>query len=430
MQKEAKSSINFKKANLHNFEHNDRSEEKMANTVFKEYSHLNQFSINATRGKNLFNNLYKNTIKKVVGRTRKANKKNCLWEALVNIRPTTKMEDLQKLQNFIEEEFGFKGLQIAIHKDEGQEEDGNLIRKNHHAHILFFTLDLSTARQMFRREFLTKKRLSFLQDKTAEILGMERGHKSIMSPKKFEEVYKKALNETDNLNDFKQLYQSTLKKYFKELNDGKAERLEHKPYKKHVKELESEKVKVKDLKDEIKSLREELKNKGLEREDFKKIEDKNKELLSLVKEKNLSIEELNHEIRSLKNELLNKTKNETKLKAENINLNTKVEDLIYITEEVRNDLNITLEENKIYEKVVKKYEKEIQELRNKNAMFLNQNDNLNLLIKTLKSELETFKISNNFKKEIEEIKLEKIPDTSHLKKEAKKRGNLNSNKYN
>ncbi len=115
------------------------------------------------------------------------------------------------------------------------------------------------------------------------------------------------------------------------------------------------------------------------------------------------------------------------LKSENINLNREIEELNSIHEDTKSDLNSVLEENLIYKKQIKKHEIEIEDLRAKNTMFLNQNEQLNLQIKLLKEELENATKFDDFDEEIEEIKLTKgknklepIPDTSHLRKDDKK----------
>ncbi len=170
----SKSSINFQKVSTHSFKHNDRTEEKSAGTIFKEFSHLNICDTSSKNAYENFNNFYDEAISKVTGRTRRAKRENTLIEASVNIKPNTTLEDLQELQKHIEKEFGFTGLQIAIHRDEGRYEGDKFIT-NQHAHMSFFTLDRNTGRQMFRVEHISKEKLSNLQTATAKILDMERG---------------------------------------------------------------------------------------------------------------------------------------------------------------------------------------------------------------------------------------------------------------
>lgn len=255
----ALSSINFQKVSVHSFKHNDRTEVKTAATVFTEKSDLNICDVAAKTAKQNLDLFYKESISKVTGKTRRAQKKNVLIEAAVNIKPNTTMEDLKKLQAHIEKEFGFKGLQIAIHRDEGHYEDGKFVT-NQHAHMSFFTLNRETGRQMFRREHITKEKLSQLQDKTAELLVMDRGQKAELTGRK---------------------------------------RLSHKDYKQSKKQ---ELAKVKDLKEEISKLRAELKENKATREDYANLEQLNRELKVKIKAKDLTIEDLQEKINTLKDE--------------------------------------------------------------------------------------------------------------------------------
>ena len=195
----AKSSINFQRVSVHSFKHNAREEERIASTVFQEHSHLNECSRSAKEAKQLFDSYYKQAISKVSGRTRRAKKENCLVEAVVNLNADHTLEDVEKLVREIEKETGFTAIQIAVHKDEGQEQDGKLVRKNHHAHISFFTLDLQTGRQMFRREHLTKAKLSKLQDITAETLNMQRGEKNSKRKRLNHKEYKTVAKEKEQI---------------------------------------------------------------------------------------------------------------------------------------------------------------------------------------------------------------------------------------
>ncbi len=249
----AKSSINFQKVSTHSFKHNDRTEDKTAKTVFSEFSHLNICDTNSKTAYENFNKFYDDAVSKVTGRTRRAKRENTLIEASVNIKPNTTLEDLKILQKHIEKEFGFTGLQIAIHRDEGHFEKDKFIT-NQHAHLSFFTLDKNTGRQMFRVEHISKEKLSNLQTKTAEILNMERGVDARISKRK---------------------------------------RLDHKTYKAVKKE---ELAKQKDLKTEIKKLREQLQEQKATRQDYAELEQLNRELKERIRNKDLTIAELQHEL--------------------------------------------------------------------------------------------------------------------------------------
>jgi ribosomal protein L4 len=66
--KMAISSINFQKVSTHSLKHNDRTEEKTAKTVFQEFSHKNICDTDSKSALQNFNELYKDSISKVVGK--------------------------------------------------------------------------------------------------------------------------------------------------------------------------------------------------------------------------------------------------------------------------------------------------------------------------------------------------------------------------
>jgi predicted RNase H-like nuclease (RuvC/YqgF family) len=251
------SSINFQKVSTHSLKHNDRTEEKTAKTVFQEFSHKNICDTDSKSALQNFNELYKDSISKVVGKERRADKKNTLVEAVVNIKPNTTMEDLKNLQKHIEKEFGFKGLQIAIHRDEGHYDDNGKFVTNEHAHLSFFTLDRQNGRQMFRREHINRDKLRDLQTQTANILNMDRG---------------KSKEETGR------------------------ERLSHKDYK-QAKQMESAKLKElqatkEQLKEANNQMRIFMKENGANRNDYAQLEQAKKELEEKLKAKDLTEKEL------------------------------------------------------------------------------------------------------------------------------------------
>ena len=170
-----KTSVSIAKVNYHSFLHNSRQELKPAKTIYQEYTKNNFCNLSAEKARFNFERLYSLAIKKVTGRTRKADKKNTLVEAVVVISPTTTFRELELLSLEYEKILGFKCLQIALHRDEGHIDKENQFIVNNHAHFSFFTLDLTNGRQLFRREVLTKAKLSKLQTITAHILKMERG---------------------------------------------------------------------------------------------------------------------------------------------------------------------------------------------------------------------------------------------------------------
>ena len=67
-------------------------------------------------------------------------KANCVQEIVINIKPDTKLDDLQIIANYIKREYGYTPLEIAIHNDEGYVDKEGKPHFNHHAHIDFCTL--------------------------------------------------------------------------------------------------------------------------------------------------------------------------------------------------------------------------------------------------------------------------------------------------
>lgn len=96
------------------------------------------------------------------------------WSAVVNLKPDSTQEDLERLAQHFSDKYGFQCYQIAIHRDEGHIDNGQKII-NHHAHLEFITLDKETGKNNFRGSLRTPKALSQMQSEVAEILQMERG---------------------------------------------------------------------------------------------------------------------------------------------------------------------------------------------------------------------------------------------------------------
>ncbi|WP_076752692.1 coiled-coil domain-containing protein [Elizabethkingia anophelis] len=93
-------------------------------------------------------------------------------EAVVVIKESTTMLDLQNLAKRLEEELKIRVFQIAIHKDEGHtDKDTKEWKPNFHAHLVADWQDLRTGKTLKHQSF----HYSRMQDLTAECLNMERG---------------------------------------------------------------------------------------------------------------------------------------------------------------------------------------------------------------------------------------------------------------
>jgi len=251
----AKSSIHIEAGKAGYVYHNSR-ETPTKNSIFSDEE--NEVSNSAKDAFKIYRAELKKRVQAYTKKTgRNLHKKTITHlSAIVNLNVNHTLDDLQPLVNHLEKELGTKVFQVAIHRDEGHIEDGKPV-KNYHAHIEFMGLDEQG--NSVRRK-LTKKFLSELQTKTAELLKMERGTN-----------------------------------YAKE-KKHRPKRLDTYEYKEHKKREEkarkNELAKLKDLKAEMARLRAELKEQGAIREDYARLEALNRELREKIKAKELTIDEL------------------------------------------------------------------------------------------------------------------------------------------
>ena len=96
-----------------------------------------------------------------------------LFDAVVNLESHHTLADVKKLATYLEKTLDTKIINITVHKDEGYIDENGKKHINFHAHITFLGLDSHgrSVRKKMTREFLRK-----LQNDTAQILHMERGH--------------------------------------------------------------------------------------------------------------------------------------------------------------------------------------------------------------------------------------------------------------
>ena len=91
------------------------------------------------------------------------------------------MQDLEKLAEHFKTKYGFQCYQIAMHRDEGCENENGEIVPNLHAHLEFITLDRENGKQNFKWRDFTKEVMREIQTETAEILQMQRGQDKRLS---------------------------------------------------------------------------------------------------------------------------------------------------------------------------------------------------------------------------------------------------------
>jgi hypothetical protein len=205
------------------FAHNDRSENEKNYIIGSDDEQRNEFDKRALDAEKFYKELRAEAeinYRKKVGQKMKVKKGNDHWEAVINLKRNHTILDVQRVAQYLEKETGFTAVQISVHKDEGhfmingkKHSPSETIHKdktgkwffdrafkepvdmtkakkiyNNHAHINFFTLDRKTGIQLHHiysrynkrtnaliSKGMTKKVLSEIQTKTAEILGMERG---------------------------------------------------------------------------------------------------------------------------------------------------------------------------------------------------------------------------------------------------------------
>ncbi|WP_199763849.1 coiled-coil domain-containing protein [Helicobacter bizzozeronii] len=222
------SSINFKQTkNKVQTQHNDRSKEPSYLLPQEDVEKVGggvEVNRSADQAEALKNAIVKKAILDYKEyRGQKFQAKSYLWSAVVNIKPDTTMQDLERLATHFKTKYGFQCYQIAIHRDEGHKDEEGNIRLNHHAHLEFVTLDENTGKSLFRKQYITNKTLRDIQTETADILGMQRGEDAKKSGRKRIEprAYAKLMNETrQKHNTEKQELKAEKDKALKKLNQA------------------------------------------------------------------------------------------------------------------------------------------------------------------------------------------------------------------
>lgn len=186
------SSINFKKSNDFQVFHNSTVRPTYALGGSLEYT-IKGYAAKREKEKIIdeAKQAYTSTCK---AKNKAFQAKNYEWSAVVNIKPETTMQDLEKLAKHFSDKYKFQCYQIAIHRDEGHiNEQGEKVI-NHHAHLEFITLDKETGKQIFKMRDFTPQKMREIQSEVAEILGMTRGQDKRLSgakriePRKYAQI--------------------------------------------------------------------------------------------------------------------------------------------------------------------------------------------------------------------------------------------------
>lgn len=319
------SSINFKKSNAINTEHNDRT--LPPNYLLSDSLGV-ECNLSADKARLLKNQIISSAIEKYTARTgQKFQSKSYEWSAVVNLKPSSTMAELEKLAAHLQEKYGFQCYQIAIHRDEGHiNEQGEKVL-NHHAHLEFITLDKETGKNNFRRELIKHQTLRDMQGEVAEILQMQRGvDKRLSGAKRIEPRAYAKMKERE-----KKELQSIKYKHTKEISEIKS--LAQKFVKERIEQERKAWIKEQGhTKEEYAQLR------ALKEQDFKnpqELENTIQNLNSQMKAKNEQIFALNQ-----KNDELHQKNNEIDLRAENELLKHKCENLEFLTEKMSDEITL------------------------------------------------------------------------------------------
>lgn len=241
------SSFNMEQSKDFNVYHNADARPNYAIGGKIEYT-LNGYE--ATKLKNEIIQNAKEAYKRYTGQKFQA--KSFEWSAVVNLKPESTMQDLEKLVKHFSDKYGFQCYQIAIHRDEGHIDELGEKHINHHAHLEFITLDKETGKN--RQREIKPNVLRQIQSEVAEILQMERGQDKRLTGAKrikpriyaqMKEQEKKAISlyKKENLK-LRQKNQELGKAYLNEKNDNYNTSIENEALKYY---LNSEKQKNDEL---------------------------------------------------------------------------------------------------------------------------------------------------------------------------------------
>lgn len=282
------SSINFKKSNDFQVFHNSTVRPTYALGGSLEYT-IKGYAAKREKEKIIdeAKQAYASTCK---AKNKAFQAKNYEWSAVVNIKPETTMQDLEKLAKHFSDKYKFQCYQIAIHRDEGHiNEQGEKVI-NHHAHLEFITLDKETGKQIFKMRDFTPQKMREIQSEVAEILGMTRGQdKRISGAKRIEPRQYAQMKEQERANT----------RALKAELESKAQALTQ--AQETIKTLNK-----KEIKEQSEAFRKAYAGKGLPKEFFREYNEVKKKFL----EQNLSVTQ--EQLDNTYNELLEKYAKEKK----------------------------------------------------------------------------------------------------------------------
>lgn len=289
------SSINFKKSNDFQVFHNSTVRPTYALGGNLEYN-IKGYAAKREKEKIIdeAKQAYANTCK---AKNKAFQAKNYEWSAVVNIKPETTMQDLEKLAKHFSDKYKFQCYQIAIHRDEGHiNEQGEKVI-NHHAHLEFITLDKETGKQIFKMRDFTPQKMREIQSEVAEILEMQRGQdKRLSGAKRIEPRQYAKMKEQERANT----------RELKAELASKSTELESKAQELTQAQETIKTLSKKEIKEQSEAFRKEYAGKGLSKEFFREYNETKKKFLE--QKSSVTQEQLNNAY----NELLEKYVKEKK----------------------------------------------------------------------------------------------------------------------
>lgn len=342
-----------------------------------------------------------------VQRTKRAfQAKSYEWSAVVNIKPETTMQDLEKLAKHFFDKYGFQCYQIAIHRDEGHIDENGQKQINHHAHLEFITLDKETGKN--RQREIKPQTLRQIQDEVAEILAMKRGVDKRISKAKRIEPRKYA--------QLKEQEKEVIKKINQEHNLKISEL---------VNNLEDEILSKKELKEQFEAFRKENANQGLSKEFFRELSQEKKEQISTP---SLTQEQLTSYFTELKQKYTTQQTQYFGLKKTNST------DYEKIVKELQNQILDLNDENaalkQINTQTIKTIDQEVKNLLKPKETALNEKYEIKLQ-ELNKEKTQTDKAYKTFLDNIEEYntKIAELNETKLLKEKNEEIQNLEKETY-
>ena len=440
------SSIHFEKTKPTSVAETTRTFKKEQTYLLpKNFRKENEFWV--ARNMNLENadrEIFNDLIKNAKGKGKRPTFENSTYEAVVNLESHHTMEDLKKLAQKIEEDFGFSCSRISIHRDEGHlkknEKGVEYPLYNFHAHLNFITIDENgkqcwQPRGMHPKKWLEK--LSKLQDDTAKILNMRRGisggkrlnHKEFRQVKKLQDIVREELKAENTI-------ENARKKFLGFISVVDEERLETEITKAnkatYLKAQNAEKERIKKLNEETfkwqKNKKEELEK--LEEAKKKEWEEKiiaaeeEKEYYRLAIRTALEREEQAEKILNTPDAKSLLQENE-RLQTENKTLKEELERAREVQEKKLKEANEELEKN---EDEIRSLKRNLSLAKDTAEILTETSERLETENKTLKEELERAKnfikflfegLKQNWKNAVNNVmrfSSNKIPDDAKLDK--------------